>query len=103
MNEIPRVTRHCASEFDPPEVTVVVRVATVLLSGCNSSCSRLQYTQCYSTSWYTVASGMVGVVVRVATVLSGCNSSCSRLQYTVLGAQCYNILQPTATAVATIK
>ena len=36
-------------------------------------------------SWYTVASGMVAVVVKFATVLlSGCNSSCSRLQYTVL-------------------
>ena len=44
----------------------------------------LQYIQCYSIlSWYTVASGMVAVVVKVATVLlSGCNSSCNRLQYT---------------------
>ena len=34
-------------------------------------------------SWYTVASGMVAVVVKVATLLlSGCNSSCNRLQYT---------------------
>ena len=33
---------------------------------------------------YTVASGMVAVVVKVATVLfSGCNSSCCRLQYTL--------------------
>ena len=32
-------------------------------------------------SWYTVASGMAAVVVRVAIVLlSGCNSSCSQLQ-----------------------
>ena len=66
-------------------VAVVVRVATVLLSGCNSSCNRLQYSIHSATilSWYTVASGMVAVVVKVATVLlSGCNSSCTRLRYT---------------------
>ena len=71
---------------------VVVKVVTVLLSGCNSSCNRLQYIYMHSAAilvWYTVARCMVAVVVRVATVLlSGCNSSCTRLQHT----QCYNIL-----------
>ena len=59
-------------------VAVVVKVATVLLSGCNSSCSGLQHnigsTQCH---WYTVASCMVAVVVRVVTVqVTGCNTGC---------------------------
>ena len=51
-------------------------VATAVAIGCGIHSAAV-------LSWYTVASGMVAVVVRVATVLlSGCNSSCNRLQYT---------------------
>ena len=50
-------------------------VATAVAIGCSIHSAAV-------LSWYTVASGMVAVVVKVATVLlSGCNSSCSRLQY----------------------
>ena len=66
-------------------VAVVVKVATVLLVVVTALAVGCSIQSATILSWYTVASGTVAVVVRVATVLlSGCNSSCSIHSATVL-------------------